>query len=226
MLRHKLDIMRKTLSKSYEYIKNLGAAERLDFQKAREASEKLNLDGISLSSVEAQILQFFVDCTKAEKVVEIGTLTGLSALYMLQVMPTSSCLWTLEKSPQHAAMASDVLAEYIKKNQCKIIEGDALESLKKIEDQGPFDAVFIDGNKAAYLDYFNWSVKNVKTGGVIIADNVFLSGAVWGDETKQRFNEKQIAKVKEMNCSAFQDKNLRSIIIPTEEGMLICKKLS
>jgi predicted O-methyltransferase YrrM len=218
--------MRKVKLKSYEYIESLSENENQNQLRAREQSEKLGLAAISLSKPEAQILQFLLLNTGPKKVVEIGTLTGLTALYILEVLPEEACLWTLEKSEVHAQWAAEVLAHEIKKNRCKIIIGDAKEKLNELRIEGPFDAVFIDGNKAAYLDYFNWALENIKKDGIIVADNVFLAGAVWGDQTSQKFSEKQVRVVQEMNQLAFTNKNLKSIILPTEEGMLICKKLS
>ena len=218
--------MRKLKLKSYEYIENLSKNENPQKLAARLNSEKLGLGGISLSKAEAQILQFLVMTTKAKKVVEIGTLTGLSALYILENLQDDGCLWTLEKSPEHAALAAEVLHDYVRKNRCKILLGDAKEKLKEISQEGPFDAIFIDGNKAAYLDYFHWATQNVNIGGIIVADNIFLAGAVWGDQSVQKFNDKQVKVVNEMNQLAFLDKNLKSMIVPTEEGLLVCKKLS
>lgn len=218
--------MRKIKPKSYQYIESLSENETTDQSKARENSEKLGLDSISISKTEAKILQFLVMGTKAQKVVEIGTLTGLSALYILECLNADAILWTLEKSLEHATLANDVLSPYIQKNQCKIVIGDAKEKLQELSTEAPFDVVFIDGNKAAYLDYFNWALNNIKVDGLIIADNVFLAGAVWGDQTAQKFNEKQVRVVKEMNQLAFSNKKLKSIILPTEEGLLVCKKLS
>ncbi|MEQ1724173.1 MAG: class I SAM-dependent methyltransferase, partial [Pseudobdellovibrio sp.] len=151
--------MRKVKLKSYEYIESLSENENQNQLQARANSEKLGLGGISLSKAEAQILQFQLLNTSAKKVVEIGTLTGLSALYMLEILPEDAHLWTLEKSAEHAKMAEEVLAHEIKKNRCKIVVGDAKEKLNELKNEGPFDAVFIDGNKAAYLDYFNWALE-------------------------------------------------------------------
>jgi predicted O-methyltransferase YrrM len=145
-------------------------------------------------------------------------------LAVLEGADPGTKLWTLEKSPEHAERANNVLSSYIAKGQCEIILGDAREKLNELGSQGPFDLVFIDGNKAAYLDYFNWAIENVKRGGFIVADNVFLSGAVWGEPTEQKFNEKQINAVKKMNEIAFRNEKLKSFFIPTEEGMLVCKK--
>ncbi len=193
--------------------------------KARANSEKLGLEGISLSPAEAQLLKHFAASAAAKKIVEIGTLTGLSALYLLDGLAEDGCVWTIEKSEDHARLAAQVLQPYIEINQWRLLIGDAREKLDEIKDEGPFDAVFIDGNKAAYLDYFNWAVENTRAGGVIVADNVFLAGAVWGDQTQQRFNEKQIQNVNRMNELAFSNPMLNSTILPTREGMLICKKM-
>jgi predicted O-methyltransferase YrrM len=218
--------MRKTQPKSYEYVEKLMGAENQFMQQAREDSQTLGLDSISISALEANLISFQLQMINAKKVVEIGTLTGLSALHILQALPADGFLWTLEKSQEHYDLAQKNLEKEIKAQRCQIILGDARESLQSISSQGPFDAVFIDGNKAAYLDYFDWALANVKSGGLIIADNVFLAGAVWGDSTQQKFNEKQITVVRRMNQKAFNDAKLRSVIIPTQEGLLICNKLS
>lgn len=217
--------MRKNNPKSYDYIEKLAPSEPALMKKARENSEKLGLGGISISSTEAQIIKFHLTDIHPLKVVEIGTLTGLSALHILDILPTAGKLFTLEKSVEHAKLAEEVLISAIKENRCQIIVGDARESLIQLTSQGPFDAVFVDGNKAAYLDYFNWAVENTRLGGLIFVDNVFLAGAVWGGETNQRFNSKQIEAVQKMNEKALQSTNLKAVIVPTEEGLLIAKKI-
>ncbi len=213
--------MRKIVRKSYEYIESLGPTENEPMQKSRQASESLGLDAISLSATEGSLIQFFIGSCGAKKVVEIGTLTGLSALYILRALPSDGQLWTLEKSTQHADLAAEVLTD----ERCRILVGDAEIKMQELNSEGPFDVIFIDGNKAAYLTYFQWAVSNTRPGGLILVDNVFLSGAVWGDQTTQRFNEKQIAAVKKMNQLAFEDSKLSSVIIPTDEGLLVSRKI-
>lgn len=217
--------MRNANPKSYDYIAKLLPAESPAMLQARKNSESLGLEGISLSPAEGGLIKFHASDVKARKIVEIGTLTGLSALYLLAALPEEGLLWTIEKSPEHASLAEQVLKPFIDKKQCRLLVGDAREELAKISADGPFDVVFIDGNKAAYLDYFNWAVTNIRAGGVIIADNIFLAGAVWGDQTQQRFNEKQIRNVNKMNELAFSNAQLQSVIVPTSEGLLICKKM-
>ncbi|MGZ3692345.1 MAG: O-methyltransferase [Pseudobdellovibrio sp.] len=217
--------MRKNKSKSYEYIENLIGEESEAQKLARLNSEKLGLGAISLSSVEASLLAFLADQIQAEKIVEIGTLTGLSALYLLEKAGSKSFLWTLEKDEKHAEMAQQVLQKYISEKRCEILLGDAREKLLELTAKAPFDIIFIDGNKAAYLDYFNWAEQNIRVGGLIVLDNVFLAGAVWGDTSQQRFNDKQIKTLQTVNEKAFKTPHFSSVMIPTEEGLLVCKKM-
>ncbi|MBC7741060.1 MAG: class I SAM-dependent methyltransferase [Bdellovibrionaceae bacterium] len=214
------------MPKSYEYIEKLMASETEMMQQARAYSQQLGLEAISISATEASLIGFQLQMINAKKVVEVGTLTGLSALYILRSLPSDGFLWTLEKSPEHVALAEKVLGNDIKAKRCKIILGDAQEKLKELSSLGPFDAIFIDGNKAAYLDYFNWADANIRVGGIIFVDNIFLAGAVWGDETQQKFNFKQINAVQTMNQQAFSSPQLNSVVIPTEEGLLLCRKIS
>lgn len=214
--------MRKTNPKSYDYIENLLPAETKNMKDSRAFAESVGLNAISISAVEGQLIQFLLSMVSPKKVVEIGTLTGLSAQYILAAMPSDGKLWTLEKSEQHAELSKKAISD----KRCHVLTGDALDTLPRLESDGPFDAVFIDGNKAAYLKYFEWAKRNLNLGGFIIADNVFLSGAVWGEEKAQKFNEKQIDAVRKMNASAFSDADLFSVIIPTLEGLLLCRKNS
>lgn len=212
--------MRKENPKSYEYIETLITKENLKMGQSRVAAESIGLSAISLSAAEGQILQFFVSLCIPKKVVEIGTLTGLSAQYILAAMPADGILWTLEKSEKHAQLAVAAIDD----KRCRIIIGDAVEKLDEVKNYGPFNCIFIDGNKASYLKYFTWACENISMGGYIIVDNVFLSGAVWGDASVQKFNEKQIDAVRAVNLKAFSTDGFASTIIPTLEGLLVCRK--
>lgn len=208
-----------------EYLENLFAAESALKIKSRQAAEELKLARISLSPNEGQILALLLKLHGSEKCVEIGTLTGLSAQYILEALPANAQLWTFEKSPEHAAKAQAVFSQWPRASQkIHLLVGDAREKLNEITAEGPFDAIFIDGNKAAYGDYLVWAEKNLRKGGLIIADNVFLSGAVWGAATTQKFNEKQIKVLQDFN-QRLADANLYdAAALPTAEGLFIAIK--
>lgn len=212
------------VSKSEEYTLSLLAEESGSKKKSRLFSEELNLSRISVNPAEAQLIKTLICSHQCKKFVEIGTLTGLSAQYIFEGLAEGGTLWTLEKDPKHMDYAKEAFSD-IERGSKKIefVLGDAREELKNLEDLGPFDGVFIDGNKAAYGDYLDWAEKNIKVGGLILADNVFLNGSVWG-EVSARFSEKQIRIMKEFNQRLADPSKFVSVIAPTFEGLYIAIK--
>jgi predicted O-methyltransferase YrrM len=213
--------MRITKQPSYEYIENCYGPENEQMGLSRKLAEQLGLEGISVSHTEAHLMGFLAALIKPKKIVEIGTLTGLSCQYFIQSLQQDGIVYTLEKSTEHIALSSQALKPWIDRGQCVIVPGDAREELPKLSAQGPFDVIFIDGNKAAYKDYWMWAKANVRSGGLILIDNVFLAGAVWGDTTKQKFSDKQIQTVKDMTADVFSEKNFNASFVPTEEGLIL-----
>ncbi len=216
--------MRKDIPASYQYIESQIMPEGRDKLKAREFSKQIGLDGISISPTEAHLMSFMAALVQPQKIVEIGTLTGLSSLYFIETLGIDGKLWTFEKSTEHAALASQSLTRFIQSGQCQIKIGDAIAQLPTIEKEGPFDVIFIDGNKAAYYDYWVWAKNNIRSGGLIFIDNVFLAGAVWGDTSLQRFSDKQISNVKKMTSEIMVHQDFTSSFVPTTEGLLIARK--
>ena len=220
--------MRKIDTPLESYLRQYCKSETDEMLNARGLADELNLGGISLSSIEAQFVQNFVRQTgqPVKKAIEIGTLTGLSALYWIEMLTGGGKLWTLEKSPQHAKLARQALSGKTESGVCEIVEGDAVESLKQLTAYGPFDFIFIDGNKAAYLDYWNWAVANCSMGGIIVVDNVFLGGSVFpaADIEKSKFSPKQVQVASEMTKLAFADSRFVTTIVPTSEGLLLSRR--
>lgn len=213
------------LTAQESYITGLFSEESSLKTKSRQASEELGLSRISISSFEAQIVKTLLKLSKAKKCVEIGTLTGLSAQYFFEALPEDGELWTLEKDPAHAQKAAEVFSQLNQSHKkIHLIVGDARQELPRLQDCGPFDAVFIDGNKAAYKDYLLWAEENLRSGGLVLADNIFLSGAVWGGATQQKFSEKQIRIMQEFNRRLADESLYDSAIIPTFEGLFVAIK--
>lgn len=216
--------MRIEKTPAQSYIESLISAEAISKQRSRLFAEELGLGKICLSPSEGRLLSLLVRLRACRKFVEIGTLTGLSAQYILEGMNGEGHLWTLEKTPVHAEKAREALAEHPGFHQVNFVLGDARITLAEIANQGPFDGVFIDGNKAAYGDYLAWAEKNIRPGGLIIADNVFLSGTVWGGSSQQKFSEKQIRVMQEFNRRLSDSALYESALLPTSEGLHVAIK--
>lgn len=192
----------------------------------REELHKQNLDFMSISSSEARLLQFLIKTTGAQKIVEVGTLFGYSALAMTKALPEDGQLWTLEKNEKNYAIATEQFKKFPSaSHKIKALQGDATSLLKEIQNQGPFDLIFIDADKAAYPKYLDWAEANIRKGGYIVGDNTFLWGGVW-DEPFEQVSPAQVAGMKEFNLRLSDLKKYNSTIIPTVEGMTVAQKLS
>lgn len=192
--------------------------------------ERLKRDGrlgINIGIQEGLILKSLCSQEYIKKVVEIGTQYGCSASWMAMGLAEGGKIYSFEKDPETAEEARKSFMEPEFKNlgcQMQLFEGAALELLPTIEEDGPFDLVFIDANKVGYLDYFNWARKNVRSGGLIVADNVYLFGTMFEEECPENTPKKMWMVMREMLQQAFQDPQLDSFFIPTQEGLLVCTK--
>jgi len=193
--------------------------------QARHFSDELNKSQISLSHHEASLVANFLKLNKAKTVVEIGALTGFSALYWAWAVGPEGAVWTLEKDAAHAQKCREI-AEKAKVSlnlSIHVVEGDAEVTLNASAGHGipkTVDAVFIDGNKAAYGKYLDWALAHTQSGSVIIADNVFLWGGVWGDQNSGA-SPKQIEVMKSVNQILMDPNQFLSFMIPTAEGLLL-----
>lgn len=202
---------------------------------AREKSDQFNKTGISLNDHEGHLLYSFVKLFQCKKFVEIGTLTGASGLWIAAAMNTNFAtqnkhakFWSIEKDPAHHQAAQEVFKEVqnqdLKNCEINLLLGDARQELINLESQGPYDGVFIDGNKAAYGDYLDWAEKNLSPGALLVADNVYLSGAVWNGKTPDTpFSEKQIKVMRLFNEKILNGPQWESLLVPTDEGLIIAK---
>lgn len=218
--------MRNETSQEQIYVESLIAAESASKQKSRRFAEELGLEAISLSPAEGRVLTFLIKQHSCYKFVEIGTLTGLSAQYILEGLGPEGKLWSLEKSELHAEKASEALAAHPLGTNAHLVVGDARLTLESLASEGPFDGIFIDGNKGAYGDYLAWAEKNLRSGALLIADNIFLSGAVWGESEGQagRFSAKQVRVMQEFNRRLADPNLYESVILPSREGLHVAIK--
>jgi predicted O-methyltransferase YrrM len=216
-----------------DYLVNLFAAQVPDrMQQARQHADRFGKGHISLGDLEAQLMATLIKTHGAKKFVEIGTLTGASALGIVQALGEGGELWTFEKDPEHAKVAAEILearkgAKGAKGARVEVVVGNAVETLPGIEKFGPFDGIFIDGNKAAYGQYLDWAEKNVKKGGLILADNVFLRGSVFpGAPPSETFSKKQVEVMRTFNQRLADPQKYAGSIVPTTEGLYLATKLT
>jgi caffeoyl-CoA O-methyltransferase len=130
--------------------------------------------------VEVKLLEALVVATRATRVLEIGTFTGVSAISMASRLAEGGTVITLEADQAHAEVARRHVDASPYADRIELVVGDALDSLSGID--GPFDLVFVDAWKTDYPAYFDAVVPKLAPHGVLVADNALRGGTVLDDD--------------------------------------------
>lgn len=181
---------------------------------------------IHIGSEEGRLLQLLIRLGGVKKIVEIGTHAGYSTMWMAMALPSEGRIFTIERDKNRIRMARETFLHFENyAPRITLLEGSALEILKTLENQGPFDMVFIDADKLNYLNYLNWAEQNVRVGGLIIGDNTFLSGAVYGEPSTHRISPAALEAVHKFNQQLGDQTRYTSVMLPTNEGWTMGLKL-
>jgi predicted O-methyltransferase YrrM len=152
--------------------------EDADLDAVQRAAREAGLPPIQVSPPQGRMLQILARLQGARKVLEFGTLGGYSAILLARVLPEGGRLITLEYDPAHAAVAQANFERAGVADRIDLRVGAALDTLPELEDEGPFDLVFIDADKINTPNYFAWSLDHSRPGSLIIADNVVRDGTL------------------------------------------------
>lgn len=147
---------------------------------ALRASEAAGLPAIQVSPAQGRFLSLIARAMGASRILEIGTLGGYSTIWLGRGLAPGGRLVTLELNPVHAAVAGSNLARAGLSGQVEVRVGPAAESLRRLAAEAgpPFDLVFIDADKPGYAEYLRLVLPLVRTGALIVADNVVRKGEV------------------------------------------------
>mgnify|MGYP001296028040 CR=1 FL=1 len=151
-----------------------------------EEIERFTLTGTPYPSmltgrVEGRFLQLVVQLAGARNIVDIGTFTGYSALTMAEALPPDGRILTIEHNPGHARIAQDFFNRHSNGDRITLRLDDALEILKALPD-GQTDLVFIDADKRDYMAYYDESMRILRDGGLILADNALWYGRIFNPQ--------------------------------------------
>jgi caffeoyl-CoA O-methyltransferase len=204
------------------YIQSLFAPEDEPLSKVF-STLRMDEAHMQISPIEGKTLHTLVKMIGAKKIVEIGSLAGYSAIWMARALPEDGKLYAIDLDYKKEDRILKNAADCGVADKISLTIGKANEELPGINKYGPFDMVFIDADKGGYVDYLNWAEKNVRKGGLIVGDNTFLFGAVYGDNARGIAPE-TIEVMKEFNERLANPEKYTSIILPTAEGMTVAVK--
>ncbi len=171
---------------------------------------------MQVGRLAGSFLKMLVAISGARRVLEFGTFTGYSALAMAEALPEDGKVITCDIDPHATAIAREFWDKSPHGKKIELRLGPALETLETLE--GPFDFVFIDADKANYINYWEGSLTKLRRGGLIVVDNVLRGGRVVNPQDKR--DEGMV----NFNEHAKKDARVEILMLPVRDGMLLARK--
>jgi predicted O-methyltransferase YrrM len=160
---------------------------------------------------------------KPLKVLEIGTAVGFSAILMSEYMPDGGRITTIEKYEKRIPIARENFRRAGKEGQITLIEGDALEVMRRLE--GTYDFIFMDAAKGQYIHYLPEAVRLLSEGGALMSDNVLQEGDVIESRfAVERRNRTIHSRMREYLYELKHHERLKTTILPLGDGIALSVK--
>lgn len=185
---------------------------------SRETQAKVLRPRMLSGHIQGTFLQIISKLAQPKRILEIGTYTGYSAICLAQGLPEGGIIHTIDVNDELEPM----IRRYIEKagltNKITLHIGNALNIIPAMNET--WDLVFIDADKENYLNYYNLVFEKVRSGGLIIADNVLWSGKVL-DENE---NDSETAAIRAFNQHVHKDDRVEHMLLPLRDGLMMTRK--
>ena len=202
--------------------------------------EKIKMNKVELSKIKEKALQdhipIIMDETleviekklsrfKLNKILEIGTAVGYSAICFSEFLNTDGRIDTIEREKERVIEARENIKKAEVEEKINIIEGDAVEILPTLNDE--YDMVFIDASKGKYPFFLKEALRLLAPNGIIFADNVLYKGYVLSDynKHKQRTAVRNLREfLKEIN-ELQENKQFNTKVLEVGDGLAIVSRM-
>ena len=172
--------------------------------------------------MQGMLLRFISQMIKPQRILEIGTFTGYSAINLamgLYSLPREEgILHTIEVDPEQEEIIRKYLTEAGLEKKVILHIGDAMKIIPKLDET--WDLVYIDADKPNYLNYYKLVFDRVRPGGFILADNAFWDGKVLEPNTRSRDTKGII----EFNEFVLKDDRVENLLLPFRDGLMLVRK--
>ncbi len=172
------------------------------------------------------LLRFLLELLKPKEILEIGAAIGFSAAFMSEYMPENCRITTIEKVEMRLTEARKNLSAIRRAGDITLIEDDALNALKELRYRGRrFDFIFMDAAKAQYMNFLEDALPMLKTGGILVTDNVLQEGSIIDSKFAIERRDRTIhMRMREFLFKIKHDPKLTTSIIAVGDGMALTLK--
>ena len=183
----------------------------------RETHLKIGQPRMLSGHLQGRFLSFLSKLIQPQYILEIGTYTGYSALCLAEGLKENGKLISIDPNEETNFFASKFIQNSDFNDKIELKQGFAQEIIPMMDQI--FDIVFIDADKKNYSLYYDLVIDKVRSGGLIIADNVLWSGKIL-DENKDVDSQ----AIHNFNTKIAADKRLSPLLLPVRDGLLLMRK--
>lgn len=198
-----------------EYILSLHRSRHAILKEMEDFGHSINFP--ILGPMVGTVLLQYTLATKASKIMELGSGFGYSAFWFAMGLPENGKVYCTDYSAKNKQIAEEYFSRAGFENQVNFSVGDALELLDQTE--GVFDIILNDMKKTQYAPAFDSMLSKLRTGGLLISDNVLWKGKVIEESEDETVNA-----IQEFNQIIFNSDKVISTILPIRDGVGVCIK--
>ena len=172
-----------------------------------------------------ELLRFVLAAHQPRHILEIGTGTGFSALFMREYSPVKTQITTIENYEKRIRAACKNFDTYDTDHRICLLEGDAADFLPELA--GPYDLIFLDAAKGQYLHFLDDVLRLLPSGGILLTDNVLQEGNILESRYLVERRDRTIhRRMREFLYALTHDDGLETVILPVEDGIALTYKKS
>ncbi len=206
----------------HNYLLKNSLREAPILQALRAETAQLTTANMQISPEQGQLLAFLVELIGAKKTLEMGTYTGYSALVVALALPEEGKVIACDINAEWAAIAKRYWQKANVAHKIELRLAPALETLDQLlqHESERFDFAFIDADKANYTNYYEKCLRLVRSGGLIVVDNVLWGG----DVADPKMQHASTNAIRALNIKLLNDERVSISMIPIGDGVTLVRK--
>ena len=207
----------------YDYALRVGVREPAVVRELREETATVANGEWSIAPEQGPLLALFVGLIGAKNILEVGTFTGASTLWMASAMPVGGRIVAMDVSEEYTAIAKRYWAKAGVSDRIDLRMQPALTTLDELlaaGRAGSFDVAFIDADKGNVGHYYDRCLSLVRQGGLILIDNTLWDGK----PADPSVNDDSTVGIRELNARLTADERIELCFLTMSDGLTVCRK--
>jgi predicted O-methyltransferase YrrM len=184
----------------------------------RDTNIKVSLPRMLSGHYQGRVLSMLSKLVKPQRILEVGTFTGYASLCLAEGLSKDGILHTIDINAELEDMVRSSFSKSDMGSQIIYHIGNALEIIPNLDEV--FDLIFIDADKKNNETYYNLTIDKLRSGGLIIVDNVLWSGKVIGEKK----TDSATTSISDFNEMIRSDQRVEKLILPVRDGVYIIRK--